>query len=80
MWIILHDLLERVLFPFGMPQGTISERESRRLKAQYENPKARPRLEPGETGGYLWDKNAQTWVYDPEATADEVIHYTPGGY
>ena len=72
MWWPLEDILDVV---FG-----VEPRYRRRNLPNYRDPKIRPRLERGETGGYLWDKNAKTWVYDTEATLEDVARYSPGRY
>ena len=67
MWWLLEDALEVV---FGVePQWR------RRNRPRYDLPNQRPALSAGETGGYLWD--GKYWVYDPEATAEDVARFKP---
>ena len=69
---IVEDILDVVL--------GVDPKYRRRNRQDYTNPNVRPRMEPGETGGYLWDKHAGAWSYDPEASAADLRRYRPGGY
>ena len=69
---IIEDILDVVF--------NVDWRYRRRNRTDYANPSARPGLEAGETGGYLWDKHAKSWIYDPEATKEDTLKYVPGGY
>jgi len=64
---IIEDILDVV---FG-----VQHQYRRRNLPDYSDPRIRPRLEPGETGQYLWDGSG--WAYDPEATVEEAARYSP---
>ena len=67
MLSLLEDVLDVV---FG-----IEPQWRRKNRPRYDLPNHRPALYPAETGAYLWD--GEHWVYDPEATAEDVARFKP---